>query len=76
MKKLLAINDLTCIFREHKGRQKKSARARAEAPVCPARRSYIRRHTHIYAFLIHYKCIRSVVGVTETYNYNPYNYRL
>ena len=76
MKKLLAINDLTCIFRGHKGRQKKSARARAEAHICPARRSYIRRHTHIYAFLIHYKCIRSVVGVTETYNYNPYNYRL
>lgn len=76
MKKLLAINDLTCIFRGTQGQIEKSARARVEAHICPARRSYIRRHTHIYAFLIHYKCIRSVVGVTETYNYNPYNYRL
>lgn len=43
MKKLLAINDLTCIFRGTQGQIEKSARARAEAHICPARRSYIRR---------------------------------
>ena len=57
MKKLLAINDLTCIFRGTQGQIEKSARARAEAHICPARRSYIRRRMHIYARLIHYRCI-------------------
>ncbi|WP_277235991.1 hypothetical protein [Phocaeicola salanitronis] len=42
MKKLLSIKDFKNIVRKTQGQIEKSARARAKAPVCPARRGYIR----------------------------------